>query len=357
VLIIDEAQALSVRTMSELLQLLNFENSRGKLLQVILVGQPELEEKLRRPELRSLRQRIAVRCRLPLLTLEQTNEYISSRLRSAGGSGQQTFPLEAVQALYSFARGIPRVINLLCEHSLVSAYADGSTIVSPSNVRRAAAEFDLVDEPPMTLSMDLRLNPREAPKGAGTSAVPETPDALAVELKSIDETLAVVLPPRGVSEKSTGSSPLRVAEQKALPVAVAAAVGAAEVVPIATSFAASGAASAPPDIPFGDLRLVDSWRASDAQVDSSNQAVELFARENLKERARRHYWRDVAQSLKDGLLQFLRSTRVACATYPRSVWASLAAASQSSYHAFCKWLSTPVIKSRRHENSASGSHS
>ncbi len=223
VVIIDEAQALSIRTMSELLQLLNFENAKGKLLQVILVGQPELEEKLRRPELRSLRQRIAVRCRLPLLTLEQTSEYISSRLRGAGGSGQETFSLEAVQVLYSFARGIPRVINLLCEHSLIGAYADGSTIVSPANARRAAAEFDLVDEPLMTLNMDLRLNPREAAKLPVPSVVPEKQDALAVELKSIDETLAAVLPPRGNSEKSTGNSPLRAAEQEALPVAVAAA--------------------------------------------------------------------------------------------------------------------------------------
>src|SRR5258708_27703154 len=138
--------------MSELLQLLNFENPQGKLLQVILVGQPELEEKLRRPELRSLRQRIAVRCRLPLLTLEQTSEYISSRLRGAGGSGQETFPLEAVQALYSFSRGIPRVINLLCEHSLIGTYADGSTIVSPAHALRAAGDFDHVFEPLLPLN-------------------------------------------------------------------------------------------------------------------------------------------------------------------------------------------------------------
>jgi len=354
VVIIDEAQALSIRAMSELLQLLNFENSQGKLLQVILVGQPELDEKLRRPELRSLRQRIMVRCRLPLLTLEQTNEYISSRLRGAGGSGQETFPLEAIQALYSFARGIPRVINLLCEHSLIGAYADGSAIVSTANVCRAAAEFDLVDEPLMTLSMDLQLNPGEAPKKSSVpSVVPENQDALAVELKSIDETLAAVLPPRRDSEKSAGSRPLQVTEQKALPVAVAA----AEVIPIATSFATSGAASARTDILFGDLRLVDFWRASDAQPDFSNQAVELTMRKNLKERARRRYWRDVTDSFNDDLHQFLRSTRSACATYRRSVLASLAAARQRSYDSFCKWLGTPVIRSRRHANTARGSHS
>jgi len=304
--------------------------------------------------LRSLRQRIAVRCRLPLLTLEQTNEYISSRLRGAGGSSQETFPLEAVQAVYSFARGIPRVINLLCEHSLIGAYADGSTVVSPANVRSAAAEFDLVDEPLMTLSMDLRLNPREAAKPLVPSVVPEKQDALAVELKSIDETLAAVLPPRGDSEKSAGSGALRVAEQEALPVAV---VAAADVIPIATSFATCDAAAARPDVLFGDLRLVDFWRASDAQPDFSNQAGELALRNNLKERARRRYWHDVTDSVKEELLQFSRFTRAACVTYPRSVLAAMAAASQSSYDSFCKWLGTPVIRSRRHDETGSGSHS
>ena len=146
VVVIDEAQALSLRTLSELSLLLNLENERGKLVQIVLAGQPELEEKLRRPELRQLRQRIMVRCRLPLLTLEETNHYIAARLRGAGGDGARLFPDKTVETVYSYARGIPRVTNLLCEHALIGAYADRQDTVTPSHVRRVAAEFDLVGE-------------------------------------------------------------------------------------------------------------------------------------------------------------------------------------------------------------------
>jgi general secretion pathway protein A len=160
VIVIDEAQALSLRTLSELNLLLNLENIRGKLVQIVLAGQPELEEKLRRPESRALRQRIMVRCRLPLLSLEETQEYIASRLRGAGGSGAQTFPAETVETIYSYARGIPRVVNLLCEQALVGAYADRSTTVSSGNVRRVAAEFDLVGEPFRATHQDFKFAPR-----------------------------------------------------------------------------------------------------------------------------------------------------------------------------------------------------
>ena len=160
VIVIDEAQALSLRTLSELNLLLNLENTRGKLVQIVLAGQPELEEKLRRPESRALRQRIMVRCRLPLLSLDETQEYIASRLRGAGGSGAQTFPAETVETIYSYARGIPRVVNLLCEQALIGAYADRSTTVSPGNVRRVAAEFDLVGEPFRATHQDFKFAPK-----------------------------------------------------------------------------------------------------------------------------------------------------------------------------------------------------
>src|SRR5882724_362251 len=160
VIIIDEAQALSLRTLSELNLLLNLENIRGKLVQIVLAGQPELEEKLRRPESRALRQRIMVRCRLPLLSLEETEEYIASRLLGAGGSGAQTFPAETIETIYSYARGIPRLVNLLCEQSLIGAYADRSATVSSANVRRVAAEFDLVGEPFRASNQDFKFAPK-----------------------------------------------------------------------------------------------------------------------------------------------------------------------------------------------------
>jgi general secretion pathway protein A len=147
VIVIDEAQALSARALSELCLLLNLENSNGKLVQILLAGQPELDEKLRQPELRQLRQRIGTRCRLPLLTLEETEEYVASRIRIAGSADATIFSGETVQLLYSYAHGIPRVINLLCEKSLLSAYADRQNRVSPANVKRAASEMDLAYEP------------------------------------------------------------------------------------------------------------------------------------------------------------------------------------------------------------------
>lgn len=147
VIVIDEAQALSTRALSELCVLLNLENSSGKLVQVVLAGQPELDEKLRQPELRQLRQRIAVRCRIPLLTLEETEEYLEARLKGAGCVNRGIFPVESIQALYSYAQGIPRVTNLICEKALIAAYAERHTVVSPANVRHAAAELDFAYEP------------------------------------------------------------------------------------------------------------------------------------------------------------------------------------------------------------------
>ncbi len=168
VIVIDEAQALSPRTLGELNLLLNLENTQGKLVQIVLAGQPELEEKLRRPELRALRQRIMVRCRLPLLSLEETREYIASRLRIAGGTGVQTFPPETVQTVYSYARGIPRIINLLCEQGLVGAYADRQATVSPENVRRVASEFDLAGTPISTSDFELLFSPPHEPARTST---------------------------------------------------------------------------------------------------------------------------------------------------------------------------------------------
>jgi general secretion pathway protein A len=188
VIVIDEAQALSLRTLGELNLLLNLENARGKLVQIVLTGQPELEEKLRRPELRALRQRIMVRCRLPLLSLEETQDYIASRLLGAGGSGVQTFPPETVQTIYSYARGIPRVVNLLCEQALIGAYADRSKTVSSANVRRVAAEFDLVGESFEIISLDSRFTPEvSAHVSSASGSIPHVEPPAAAEIPATVE--------------------------------------------------------------------------------------------------------------------------------------------------------------------------
>jgi general secretion pathway protein A len=147
VLILDEAQALPKETLDELRLLLNLETPRGKLLQIILSGQPELDEKLRLPALRQLRQRIMFHSRILLLTQEETTAYIARRLATAGCADSSLFPPEVVKAIYAFSRGIPRVVNLLAEHALISAYAAQQHVISPEIIRRIAVDFDLIAEP------------------------------------------------------------------------------------------------------------------------------------------------------------------------------------------------------------------
>ena len=178
VLILDEAQALPLHTLDELRLLLNLETPQGKLLQIILSGQPELEAKLHLPALRQLRQRIMFHSRLRLLTEEETAAYICRRLAAAGVSNPSLFPDEVVKNIYASSAGIPRVINLLCEHALISAYAEQQQNVSTEMIRRIAVDFDLQLHPlavsePEPRPYYLRLDPfpmTEQPEAA-TAAV------------------------------------------------------------------------------------------------------------------------------------------------------------------------------------------
>jgi type II secretory pathway predicted ATPase ExeA len=145
VLIVDEAQGLSLELLEEIRLLLNLETPREKLLQVVLVGQPEMEEKFTRHELRQLRQRIALRCKTAPLTCEETQAYIQARLRIAGSGEKPIFEPSALETLHFYARGIPRVINVLGEHSLISAYTLNLRPVTASIVDEAAREFQLDD--------------------------------------------------------------------------------------------------------------------------------------------------------------------------------------------------------------------
>jgi type II secretory pathway predicted ATPase ExeA len=143
VLIVDEAQGLEPAALEEVRLLLNFETPREKLLQIVLAGQPELETKLKRHELRQLRQRITVRCRTSPLTLEQTYGYVQQRLRVAGANGTPIFEPDAIGSVHTYSRGIPRVINVLCEHSLLNACADSANSVSSTAVEQAARDCQL----------------------------------------------------------------------------------------------------------------------------------------------------------------------------------------------------------------------
>jgi len=149
VLIIDEAQNLTYPVLEEIRLLTNLETSTEKLLQIVLSGQPELEEKLKLPQLRQLRQRIMLRCRTTPLTPEQTQEYISERLRIAGASGAPIFGPKAIETIHLYSLGIPRVINLLCEHSLVNGFVEQQRPIEPKIIEEVAHEFQLDEVEPI----------------------------------------------------------------------------------------------------------------------------------------------------------------------------------------------------------------
>lgn len=149
VLIVDEAQGLSNDVLEEIRMLLNLESCSEKLLQVILAGQPELEERLQQPALRQVKQRIALRSRTAALTLAEAQEYVQARLHIAGSDVTRIFASEAVDAVYFYSRGIPRVMNLLCEHALINASVEQVQPVPEHFVAEVAREFQFDDIKPV----------------------------------------------------------------------------------------------------------------------------------------------------------------------------------------------------------------
>jgi type II secretory pathway predicted ATPase ExeA len=149
VLIVDEAQNLSIEMLEEIRLLTNLETSTEKLLQIVLAGQPELEAKLNQPMLRQLRQRITLRAKTLPLTLEDTRGYLNGRLRMAGNQGDEIFSPEAIEAVHRFAKGIPRVTNIIGEHALISAFVDQRKPVTREIIEAVAREFGLHEIDPM----------------------------------------------------------------------------------------------------------------------------------------------------------------------------------------------------------------
>lgn len=140
VLIIDEAQNLSADVLEQLRLLTNLETSERKLLQIVLIGQPELRRMLARPELEQLAQRVIARFHLDALSEVETSHYIAHRLAVAGLTGAPPFGKPALAQIHKLARGIPRRINLLCGRALLGAYASGMAQVDRRTVDKAAAE-------------------------------------------------------------------------------------------------------------------------------------------------------------------------------------------------------------------------
>jgi len=149
VLIVDEAQNLTFPVLEEIRLLTNLETSTEKLLQIVLSGQPELEERLRLPELRQLRQRIMLRCKTAQLTKGETRDYISQRLKIAGASAESIFSPQALDTIHLYSMGIPRVINLICEHSLVNAFVENQRPIQSKIIEEVAREFQLDEVEPI----------------------------------------------------------------------------------------------------------------------------------------------------------------------------------------------------------------
>jgi general secretion pathway protein A len=141
VVMIDEAQTLEDGVLEELRLLSNLETSKEKILQILLCGQPELEEKLRRPHLRQLRQRVAVRATLRPMRPDEIGPYIETRLRSAGAARMDFFTPAALAKVWSASHGIPRIVNVICDNAMMIAFADGKRRITNRVIAEAVREF------------------------------------------------------------------------------------------------------------------------------------------------------------------------------------------------------------------------
>lgn len=145
VLVVDEAHGLSPHVLEEIRLLLNFETDTSKQLQIVLAGQPELRDVLNDPDLRQLKQRIALRCEItPLPDTEETERYIVSRLLVAGAQHTNIFEPEAVDYIFRCSEGIPRQINNLCDNTLLAGFAAGEKYISRDIVEEVAENFDML---------------------------------------------------------------------------------------------------------------------------------------------------------------------------------------------------------------------
>jgi general secretion pathway protein A len=168
-LLVDEAQVMPVELLEEVRLLANIEADNEKLLPLVLAGQPQLAAKLNDPDLKQLKQRVALRCDLQPLDLKETAAYISTRLRLAGGDGTKLFSREAVELIYRCSRGIPRTISVICDNALVNGFAADQRTVGCEIVYEVCRDFDL-DPPKLVAPQQGASTPKTV---APASARPE----------------------------------------------------------------------------------------------------------------------------------------------------------------------------------------
>ncbi|MFZ3340868.1 MAG: AAA family ATPase [Terriglobales bacterium] len=170
VLIVDEAHHLSAEILEEVRLLTNLETTDDKLIQILLVGQPELDQKLDSVGLRQLKQRIALRSHLDPLDLEETRGYIEKRLQIAGATSNAAilFPAPTVAAVYRHSRGFPRLINTICENALVTGYAKQMRSVTPEIIHGIADDFRLDVVQPSSVGNDDGVGEADVRRAAKT---------------------------------------------------------------------------------------------------------------------------------------------------------------------------------------------
>lgn len=191
VLIVDEAQNLSWEVLEEIRLLTNLETTKDKLLQIVLIGQPELDEKLESYNVRQLKQRIALRCKLNPLTELETRDYIVRRLQRAGAknSAWTIFPDGVIRKVHQYSSGIPRLINTVCENSLIVAFAKQSTSVTA----------EMIDE----VAKDLRLNQPARPPMASQAGKDDQDNKLLKRLVNLLHALEKVEETSTVAEEAS----------------------------------------------------------------------------------------------------------------------------------------------------------
>jgi general secretion pathway protein A len=173
--LVDEAQNLSDEALEGLRLLSNLETDQEKLIQIVLMGQPELQSRLDRPTLRQLKQRVALQCRLVPLTDKEVCRYIDFRIRAAGYNGKHLFYSDAYRQIAFYSKGIPRLVNIICDNALLCAYARSQKIVSTDIINEAAGDLRLVSQVEVT----------QAKKTSDLVTTPETQTEASIAAQSV----------------------------------------------------------------------------------------------------------------------------------------------------------------------------
>ena len=193
-LLVDEAQALSNDLLEEIRLLANIDTPTEKVFPVVLVGQPELAERLNQPNLRQIKQRISLRCALGPLDARETAGYITGRIQIAGGSSMHLFTREALRAIYEGSRGIPRLINVICDNVLLAGFAANRKPITHDLVQEICRDFDLL--PDAAASAPAQAAPTTALMGTPVPAPPAPPAAQPPQAANATDTAGGSVPAR-----------------------------------------------------------------------------------------------------------------------------------------------------------------